>query len=902
MFSKYHWLIYGCVLWLNLGQNGWAVEEIVEPIKTFLSTGNTISHTESVTSIAFSPDNQWLLSGSKNGTIKLWNVITGQEVRTYQQQSTPITLVEFSPNGQRILIGTSNKQWLLLDFNTGDTIQTLTDVSTNTLTGYNPHERVTFAPDSLSIFIANKATIEQWNLESGVLMRTIANAAFPIDISADGQFLVSVNQNYYTLIDYNQSTVVQVFDLTSSQVVQTFTVLEPTDNPPKTGTIISSLQFSPDGQQILQVASRSSSNDATKIWDRTTGQASAVYLDKIADVAYFSADGTWALFGNFDAPMDVVEIATGNVAQIFGNNNSVSNVIAALSADSQKAASFEQEKLILWDVLTGNKAIVFEDVETTTEITPITRYDLSTVALSANGKWLGFADKYDNVISLLDTQSGQIIKIFEGHSDEVQLLSFTPDNQRLLSLGKDNILKQWEVDTGLEIQNFTTQATILNMAIAPNAQQLLLVKDGFLELQDLSNALIWSQALPDETINATAFSPDSSQILTAGSKLVLRDTATGDIVRIFPNENEVNLIQFLPNGQSFISADETGLILWDIASGQVLRQLGSLGVLERISSISIAPNGQWVVVGISVAGNPFIPAIASSDFSIRLLNLESGELIRTFKGVSSSGLTRKAGFDFVRFSPLGNFIYTTSSGYFDHHFKGINKWYSGLGAVAAPETNTCVDELCKYELSITEAGFYIAEVTLPVGETEGQWGLSINNSSGSNPSGFSAGSVLRRNGEAPGFISFYLTKPTAVNLEVVEYLGKLTELSVSVKKDNTDIVYGPVTMQIDTINQTNVLEAGYYVVTVSSLVGGERSYVGVGVYGDNIQSNVDVGGMIDNNTGLGFIGFLVTEPMDVQFNLFYGGNYNRLGATDLKLEILRSLDDTRQSIWSSDTQ
>ncbi|WP_353571438.1 hypothetical protein [Candidatus Albibeggiatoa sp. nov. BB20] len=900
MFSKYHWLIFSFALWLNFGQYTWAVEQVVEPIQTFLDTGNTASHTELVTSIAFSSDNQFLLSGSKDGTIKLWNVTTGQEVRTYQQQSTPITLVEFSPNGQQILVGTSNKQWVIFDFNTGSIMQTLTEVSTNTLTGYNPHERIAFAPDGLSLFIANKGTTEQWSLESGVLMRTYDNTAFPIDISADGQFLVSVNQNYYTPVDHSQATQVQVTDIANNQVVQTFTITEATDNPPKTGTIISSLKFSPDGQKILQVASRSSGNDATKLWDRNTGQASVVYLDRIADFAHFSADGTWALFGNFNAPMDVVELVTGNVAQVFGNNTNVSNVIAALSADSQKAASFEQNTLILWDVLTGNKTFVFEDSSNTDA--PLARFDLSVLELSSNGKWLGFADKYDNAISLLDAYTGQIIKTFEGHSKEVQLLSFTPDNQRLISVSEDNILKQWEIETGLEVQNFSSQATITNIAVAPNSQQLLLVKDGFLELQDLANSLLWSQTLSDETINAITFSPDGSQILTAGNKLILRDTVTGNVVKNFPIENEINLVSFLPNGQSFISADNTGLILWDMASGQPLRQLGSLGVIDRVSSISIAPNNQWIVVGINASGNHFIPAIASSDFSIQLLNIETGELVRTFKGVSSSGVTLKAGFDFVRFSPLGNFVYTTSFGYFDEHFEGINKWYSGLGAVAEPENNTCSDQVCKYKLSINEAGFYVAEVTLPTGETEGQWGLSINNSSGSNPSGFSAGSVLRRDGEAPGFISFYLTAPTAVNLEVVEYLNKLTELSVTVKKDNTDIVYGPVTMPVGTTNQTTVLEAGYYVVTISSLVGGERSYVGVGVYGNNIQSNVDVGGMIDESTGLGFIGFLVTEPMDVQFNLLYGGNYNRLGASDLKLEILRSLDDTQQSTWSSDSQ
>jgi COMPASS component SWD3 len=39
-------------------------------------------HTSSVLSVAFSPDGRLLASGSDDQTVKLWDVETGQEVRT----------------------------------------------------------------------------------------------------------------------------------------------------------------------------------------------------------------------------------------------------------------------------------------------------------------------------------------------------------------------------------------------------------------------------------------------------------------------------------------------------------------------------------------------------------------------------------------------------------------------------------------------------------------------------------------------------------------------------------------------------------------------------------------------------------------------------------------------------
>ncbi len=58
-------------------------------------------HAGSVNSVAFSPDGQYLASGSWDGTIKLWRVSDGALVRDYDQETgTGVLSVQFSPNGR----------------------------------------------------------------------------------------------------------------------------------------------------------------------------------------------------------------------------------------------------------------------------------------------------------------------------------------------------------------------------------------------------------------------------------------------------------------------------------------------------------------------------------------------------------------------------------------------------------------------------------------------------------------------------------------------------------------------------------------------------------------------------------------------------------------------------------
>src|SRR5574337_32715 len=65
-----------------------------------------VGHALAVTSVAFSPDGQSVLTGSYDNTARLWDPQTGKELRRlYSHVTGGIRGVAFSPDGRYVLTG-----------------------------------------------------------------------------------------------------------------------------------------------------------------------------------------------------------------------------------------------------------------------------------------------------------------------------------------------------------------------------------------------------------------------------------------------------------------------------------------------------------------------------------------------------------------------------------------------------------------------------------------------------------------------------------------------------------------------------------------------------------------------------------------------------------------------------
>jgi WD40 repeat protein len=565
-------------------------------------TGNEVSrmrHDQAVWSVVFSRDGKYVVSGSSDNSVRVWEAATGKEVARMVHDGS-VNVVAISRDGKYVASGSNDKTARIWDTLTGREIARMEhDDSVRT---------IAFSPDGKYLASGSEDTTARvWEAATGLEISRIKldDWVYSVDFSPDGKYVLSSGgfEAEYTRVwealtgqevaRMPQSTWVKAaFSRDGKYVVTggfdgTVHVWETSTGKEIASMthddMIYSVAFSPDGMYVI-----SGSNDNTaRVWEVRSGKevARMTHDGPVQSVA-FSDDGKFAISGSSDGTARVWEPSTGKSIQRIPSESFVRAIV--FSQDGKYMASGSWDGNIrIWDVATSDLVAHMSQ-----------EGRVNALAFDPNHDYL-VSGAGDNAARVWEISTGREISHMT-HDSEVLFLAFSPDGKYVASGSFDNTVRVWEAMTGREVARMTHDPVdydkITAVAFSPNGKYVLsAATDGTARVWEALTGVEVARMTHESGVSAAVFSPDGNYVASSGGDTVqVWESMTGKKVAQFKHDFYVEVICFSPDGKYIASSANTTTTVWELSTGKVIAQMEHDDVVH---SIAFSPDGKRVVTG-----------------------------------------------------------------------------------------------------------------------------------------------------------------------------------------------------------------------------------------------------------------------------------------------------------------
>jgi WD40 repeat protein len=375
---------------------------------------------------------------------------------------------------------------------------------------------------------------------------------------------------------------------------------------------IQSVEFSPDGKLFAT----GDSKGEIRLWQVTDGQQVLIckgHTNWVRSVT-FSPDGNILASGSEDHTVKLWDIHTGQCLKTLqGHTKHVSSVAFNPTAQILASSSYDGT-IIIWEVGSGKRLTTLQHSDDGDLVKSVTFSPEGKKLLSGGGR----------TFKLWDVNTGQCVKNFEGHTDWIWSVAFSPDGQTVASGSNDQTVKLWDINTGQCIKTLEGHTYwVRSIAISPNGKMLVSSsEDRTVKLWDISTSrCLYTFDQHTDSVRAVAFNPDGKTLISGGhdEKVNLWDVNTGQLLRTWQGYNSsVRAVAFSPNDTILASTSGNYTVeLWNIGTSQLIKTLQ--GHSDHIWSIAFSPCGT-------------ILASSSSDQTIKLWDVQTGKCLKTLQG------------------------------------------------------------------------------------------------------------------------------------------------------------------------------------------------------------------------------------------------------------------------------
>ncbi|HLW65547.1 MAG TPA: hypothetical protein VKS79_09530 [Gemmataceae bacterium] len=585
-------------------------------------------HEETVYSVAFSRDGKTLLSASFDKTVKLWDVSSAKELRTFAGQNGHQNLVlsvAYAPDGQAFASGGADNTAKIWDIPMRQALKELTLTEAVTATALSPDGRILAAA-------GKDGAIKLWNAADGKELFRLTGHVGPVtalSYAANGQFLGSTGTDN-TLRFWNPAN------------GQPVAVVGAHAAPAL------ALGLAPNGT----VAYTAGADGLVKFWQLppVASRPFAAHGDTVTSVA-LSADGNTLVTGCADKNVRVFNFENGQLARTQAAPNPISTVaIFGTGPNTITAAGTSTGQLLLW---ANDGKLVFQAKAHAGAVTGIVVHpqgnqllttgadgllkiwalplaatkafahpaDVRAAGMTGDGKRL-VTGAADNQLRLWNLANAQMERQYPGHTKPVTAVAASVNAEVLVSAGLDDTIRFWNRDKGNQIAQLTGHTgPVTSLVLSPSNQQLLTSsEDGTVKLWQLPVTAPKVMAHPD-AVSTAVLTSDGTKLLTGCNDKQARlwNLETAAAEKTFPvGTLGVSAMSLTADNATLaVAGADKSLILYQTATAKELKKITNVPAVIR--GLAFSPDGKTLTAGLA-------------DNSVRLFDIAKGAETKNLPG------------------------------------------------------------------------------------------------------------------------------------------------------------------------------------------------------------------------------------------------------------------------------
>jgi WD40 repeat protein len=542
-------------------------------------------HGVEVTSASFSSDGGRIVTAARDGTARVWDATSGEELRVLHGHERVVMSASFSPDGGRIVTASEDGTARVWDAASGAEIRVL-----------HGHEHVvryaSFSSDGSQVVTASiDETARVWDAGSGEELRVLRHKTFAMSASV---LSASFSPDGGRIVTVFLGHTAQIWDAESGKKLR---LLRGHNDE------LTSASFSPGGERIVTA----SWDRTARIWDADSGEELRVLRghDDAVNNASLSSDGGRIVTASSDGTARVWDAASGEELRVLrGHDGAVNN--ASLSSDGGRIVTASSDGTArVWDTVSSDELCVLRGH----------KKQVNSASFSPDGGRIVTAAR-DRTARLWDAASGDELHVLRGHKNELTSASFSPDGGRIVTASSDQTARIWDAESGAEMRVHGQDGWVMSAAFSPDGGRIVTASsDRKARIWDAESggeiSILYGH---DAEVTSASFSSDGGRIVTTSWDGTARlwDAASGRELRVLRGHypSWVTSASFSPDGGQIVTASEDRTArIWDAMSGEELRVLH--GHNCWVTSALFSPDGGWIIT-------------ASRDATARIWDATSG--------------------------------------------------------------------------------------------------------------------------------------------------------------------------------------------------------------------------------------------------------------------------------------